>query len=122
MTTITIPTLSTQRLVLRGFTAADLDALASIYADPQVSRYIGDGLPADRAATWWALAGMLGHWQLEMLFLAGRCRAPRPAHCPRMTSVWEQQGLAPGITQPGSSLCADGADGDQGSRLVASCH
>jgi hypothetical protein len=60
-------------------------------------------------------------WPLEMLFLAGRCRAPRPAHCPRMTSVWEQRGLAPGITQPGSSLCADGADGDQGSRLVASC-
>jgi RimJ/RimL family protein N-acetyltransferase len=65
MTTITIPTLSTQRLVLRGFSAADLDALAPIYADPQVSRYIGDGIPADRAATWWALAGMLGHWQLR---------------------------------------------------------
>src|SRR6266508_3192330 len=55
MTTITIPTLSTQRLILRGFTAADLDALAPIYADPQVSRYIGDGTPADRAATLWAL-------------------------------------------------------------------
>jgi hypothetical protein len=32
---------------------------------PQVSRYIGDGTPADRAATWRALAGMLGHWQLR---------------------------------------------------------
>ena len=65
MTTITIPTLTTQRLTLRGFTAADLDALDPIYADPQVSRYIGDGTPADRAATWRALAGMLGHWQLR---------------------------------------------------------
>jgi len=65
MTTITIPTLSSQRLTLRGFTAADLDALAPIYADPEVSRYIGDGTPADRAATWRALAGMLGHWQLR---------------------------------------------------------
>ena len=65
MTTITIPALSTQRLTLRGFTAADLDALAPIYADPQVSRYIGDGTPANRAATWRALAGMLGHWQLR---------------------------------------------------------
>jgi RimJ/RimL family protein N-acetyltransferase len=65
MTTITIPTLSTQRLTLRGFTAADLDALAPIYADPEVNRYIGDGTPADRAATWRALAGMLGHWQLR---------------------------------------------------------
>jgi hypothetical protein len=34
MTTITIPTLSIQRLTLRGFAAADLDALAPIYADP----------------------------------------------------------------------------------------
>jgi RimJ/RimL family protein N-acetyltransferase len=65
MTTIIIPTLSSQRLTLRGFTAADLDALAPIYADPEVSRYIGDGTPADRAATWRALAGMLGHWQLR---------------------------------------------------------
>jgi RimJ/RimL family protein N-acetyltransferase len=65
MTTIIVPTLSTQRLTLRGFTAADLDALAPIYADPEVSRYLGDGTPADRAATWRALAGMLGHWQLR---------------------------------------------------------
>jgi RimJ/RimL family protein N-acetyltransferase len=65
MPTITIPTLATHRLTLRGFTAADLDALAPIYADPQVSRYIGDRTPADRAATWRALAGMLGHWQLR---------------------------------------------------------
>jgi RimJ/RimL family protein N-acetyltransferase len=65
MTMISIPTLATQRLTLRGFTAADLDALAPIYADPEVSRYIGDGTPADRAATWRALAGMLGHWQLR---------------------------------------------------------
>jgi hypothetical protein len=65
MTTITIPTLTTHRLTLRGFTATDLDALAPIYADPQVSRYIGDGTPADRTATWRALAGMLGHWQLR---------------------------------------------------------
>jgi RimJ/RimL family protein N-acetyltransferase len=65
MTTIIIPTLATQRLTLRAFTATDLDALAPIYADPVVSRYIGDGTPADRAATWRALAGMLGHWQLR---------------------------------------------------------
>jgi RimJ/RimL family protein N-acetyltransferase len=45
MPTITIPTLATHRLTLRGFTAADLDALAPIYADPQVSRYIGDRTP-----------------------------------------------------------------------------
>jgi RimJ/RimL family protein N-acetyltransferase len=65
MTTISIPTLSTPRLTLRCFTAADLDALAAIHADPEVNRYIGDGSPADRVTTWRALAGMLGHWQLR---------------------------------------------------------
>ncbi len=36
-----------------------------LYADPKVSRHIGDGTPADRATTWRALAGTLGHWQLR---------------------------------------------------------
>ncbi|HZD68502.1 MAG TPA: GNAT family N-acetyltransferase [Actinomycetes bacterium] len=65
MTTITIPTPSTQRLTLRGFAAADLDALAPIYADPQGQPLHRRWHPADRAATWRALAGMLGHWQLH---------------------------------------------------------
>jgi RimJ/RimL family protein N-acetyltransferase len=37
------PTLVTERLRLRGFHPADLAALAAIYADPAVMRYIRDG-------------------------------------------------------------------------------
>jgi RimJ/RimL family protein N-acetyltransferase len=38
------PTLLTPRLELRAFRADDLDALAAIYADPEVMRYIRGGV------------------------------------------------------------------------------
>jgi len=38
------PVLETARLQLRGFRVSDLDALADIYADPAVMRYIRDGV------------------------------------------------------------------------------
>jgi ribosomal-protein-alanine N-acetyltransferase len=41
------PLPETERLVLRRFTAADLDWLAALYADPEVTRYLGGG--KDRA-------------------------------------------------------------------------
>lgn len=41
----------TQRLALQPFTLDDLDALAEINGDPQVMRYIGDGMPASRERT-----------------------------------------------------------------------
>jgi RimJ/RimL family protein N-acetyltransferase len=43
--------LETERLWLRPFTFADLDALASINSDPEVMRYTGNGEPVSRAET-----------------------------------------------------------------------
>ena len=43
MSEFLVPTLVTARLRLRGFHPADLTALAAIYADPAVMRYIRDG-------------------------------------------------------------------------------
>lgn len=40
--------LDTARLTLRPLTPGDLDALAAMYADPEVMRYIGTGGPRDR--------------------------------------------------------------------------
>jgi RimJ/RimL family protein N-acetyltransferase len=57
--------LETPRLVLRQFVEADLDALAAMYADPGTMRYLGDGRTFDRAETWRAINGMLGHWLLR---------------------------------------------------------
>jgi RimJ/RimL family protein N-acetyltransferase len=57
--------LETDRLRLRLFREADLDAYAEICADPQVMRYIGTGQPFSRAEAWRSMAAILGHWQLR---------------------------------------------------------
>ncbi|MEZ0066294.1 RimJ/RimL family protein N-acetyltransferase [Streptacidiphilus sp. MAP12-20] len=54
--------LKTQRLLLRGWRDDDLDALAAIYADPEVMRYIRDGSVHDRAGTAAALTRMREMW------------------------------------------------------------
>jgi RimJ/RimL family protein N-acetyltransferase len=60
-----IPELRTERLLLRGLRADDLDAYAAMYADPEVMRFLEDGHPLDRAAAWRSIAVHLGHWSLR---------------------------------------------------------
>lgn len=62
---IDIPTLSTDRLLLRPFRDQDLDAYAAICSDPEVMRYLGDGKTLSRADAWRQMALILGHWQLR---------------------------------------------------------
>jgi RimJ/RimL family protein N-acetyltransferase len=57
--------LETQRLRLRQFVEADLDAYARICADPESMQYIGPGTPLSRADAWRSMAQVLGHWQLR---------------------------------------------------------
>lgn len=54
--------LETERLLLRGFTSEDLDDLASLNADAEVMRYIGEGRPQTRAQTQARLNAILDHW------------------------------------------------------------
>ena len=49
-TTFEIPTLRTDRLMLRAFRAADIDALAAMQANPEVRRFLGDGTLAEPRA------------------------------------------------------------------------
>ncbi len=58
-------TLETERLLLRPFREADLDAYARICADPEVMRHMGDGQPLSRPDAWRQMAFFLGHWQLR---------------------------------------------------------
>jgi RimJ/RimL family protein N-acetyltransferase len=60
-----IPTLTTERLLLRAFRADDFEAYAAIMADPGVTRFLGDGQPLNRADAWRQMAFMLGHWALR---------------------------------------------------------
>ena len=60
-----VPTIATDRLLLRGFAAADFEAYAALLADPAVTRYLGDGRPISRIDAWRQLALIIGHWELR---------------------------------------------------------
>ena len=64
-----VPTLTTERLLLRPFRQSDLDAFAAMQADAEVMRHLGVGAsagkPRTRAETWGNMAQMMGQWVLK---------------------------------------------------------
>ncbi|RKN22269.1 N-acetyltransferase [Micromonospora musae] len=58
-------TLGTERLTLRGLREHDLDAIASLNADPEVMRYIRDGSVRDRDQSAEALRKMIRDWETQ---------------------------------------------------------
>ena len=63
MTDISIPTLETERLVLRAFTQADFEPFCAFYADEATARFVG-GIEEPRLV-WRRMAGYIGHWSLR---------------------------------------------------------
>jgi RimJ/RimL family protein N-acetyltransferase len=57
-----IPTLETERLILRPHRASDFEPFAAMWADPIVARYVG-GVTSNREASWSKLMRMMGVWQ-----------------------------------------------------------
>ena len=57
-----IPTLETDRLILRPHRREDFDSCAALWANPDVVRYIG-GKPFTREEVWARLLRYAGHWQ-----------------------------------------------------------
>ena len=62
---MTIPHLTTDRLILRAFAASDFEAYAPIMADLAVTQFLGEGRPLTRVEAWRQLAMILGHWTLR---------------------------------------------------------
>jgi RimJ/RimL family protein N-acetyltransferase len=62
---VDVPRVETPRLVLRGFTPADVDPYARMLAHPEVARFLGDGQPLSRADAWRQMAMIIGHWELR---------------------------------------------------------
>lgn len=61
-----IPSVETERLLLRAFSPADLDRFAAMVADPQViefATYSGQAMNRGQAWNWMCL--MLGHWHMR---------------------------------------------------------
>ena len=78
MTRFEIPTLTTDRLLLRAFRADDLDAFAAMRANPEVVRYLGTGRPSTPVDVWRMMAEFLGQWARTRRWCVGlRSRAAR---------------------------------------------
>jgi RimJ/RimL family protein N-acetyltransferase len=60
---MSVPRIETERLILRGHRLEDFSILAALWADPQVTRFIG-GRPQTRDESWARLMRYVGHWQL----------------------------------------------------------
>jgi RimJ/RimL family protein N-acetyltransferase len=60
-----IPTLHTERLLLRALEPRDVEPYAAMMADPEVTRHLGDGRPLGRGEAWRQMAMFLGHWTLR---------------------------------------------------------
>ena len=60
-----VPVLETERLTLRGFREDDLDEMAAISADPEVTKWVGDDDGLSREDTWRRIAYWVGHWELR---------------------------------------------------------
>jgi RimJ/RimL family protein N-acetyltransferase len=58
-----VPVLETERLILRGPRAQDLDDSVTLWSDPHVTRYIG-GKPFGREEVWARLLRYIGHWSV----------------------------------------------------------
>jgi RimJ/RimL family protein N-acetyltransferase len=60
-----VPTLTTERLLLRPFIEDDVAPLHALMQDADVMRYVGDRRVPTLQETWRAVAGWIGHWALR---------------------------------------------------------
>jgi RimJ/RimL family protein N-acetyltransferase len=110
--TFEIPTLRTERLVLRAFRAADLDALAAMGANAEVRRFLGGNL-LSRTETWGLMERVLGQWALRGY---GLFAVETEGRCAGWTGVlhpmeWPEPELAYTLDQPfwGRGLASEAA-------------
>lgn len=107
-TVITIPTLRTERLILRAFRAHDRDALVALNADPVFRRFLGGPWTPER--TWSSMETALGQWALRGYGLfavehggtvVGRVGILHPADWPDPELAW---GIAPAVWGQGLAV------------------
>jgi RimJ/RimL family protein N-acetyltransferase len=88
-----IPTLETERVIMRGFRGEDLDAYLAWASDPEVMRFVGGTATRDQA--WRTLALYLGHWQLRGYGLWA-CERKSDGRLIGRVGLWNPEGW-PGI-------------------------
>lgn len=110
--------LETSRLRLRPFAPSDLDGLSRITSDPEVMRYIGDGVALTREETEVNLRSIIetfrrrgyGRWALVEKAggaLLGYCGLARPAEAPGVELVYMlgRAGWGRGLATEAAAAC-----------------
>ncbi len=98
--------LATKRLVLRAPVQEDAEALAPMYADPEVMRYVGDGRPLTRSETERSVKRMIERWEADGFGLFTTVRKSDEAVIGRVgllvwnTATWEPTTRAEGANVP----------------------
>lgn len=60
-----IPVLLSPRLRIRGFRPDDINDYLIMVSDPDVVKYVAEGLPLNYESAWQSLAYLMGHWQMS---------------------------------------------------------
>ena len=120
MSSFEIPSVETERLVLRGFRGDDLDAFAAMSADPEVMRYVGTGATVDRNGSFRTMAGFNGQWSLRGVSMwaaerkadgafIGRIGLYHPPYWPCLEIGWvlARAAWGQGYAREGARACRD---------------
>ncbi|MEN8721516.1 MAG: GNAT family N-acetyltransferase [Alphaproteobacteria bacterium] len=129
-----IPTLTTNRLILRPFCANDLDQYMTMVGDRDVMRFIGAGVTMDRMSSFHSLASILGHWALRGYglwaveekatgALVGRIGFFNPEGWPGLEVGWMlgRDHWGKGYATEGAAACLEWGFDTQGMTDVISC-
>jgi RimJ/RimL family protein N-acetyltransferase len=101
-----VRSLETERLVLRPPVLEDAGALAPMYADPEVMRYVGEGRTLTRAETERSVRRMIERWQADGFGLFTTVRKEDEAVIGRVglllwnAETWEPTTRAAGTNGP----------------------
>jgi RimJ/RimL family protein N-acetyltransferase len=90
-----IPTVETERLLLRGFQETDVDALEAMAADPVIAPFVGYAGAPLREACWRSVALWIGHWALRGFGLWAVEERASGAFIGRI-GIWQPEGW-PGV-------------------------
>jgi [ribosomal protein S5]-alanine N-acetyltransferase len=101
-----VVSLETERLLLRAPVPDDAEALAPMYGDPEVMRYVGDGRALTRAETEHSVRRMIERWEADGFGLFTTVRKSDGAVIGRVgllvwnTATWEPTTRAEGASVP----------------------